>query len=339
MARPTTARTALLIVGLPVLAAFLLWAFAWPAARIAPHDLPLGVAGQDQAVSQVEQGLAAHSGAGAFAFHWYADAGAARTGIEHREVYGAVVAGPHGLQVLTASAASPTVATMLQKVAAQAPGGHATVTDVVALPSADPHGAAFSSSVLPIVVVGLALGVLGRLAIRTLGHRLVTILTTAAAVGVIAAAVGNSWLGVLHGGFAADGGVVALMVLAVSATVCGMGSVLGHKGMGLSALVVMMLGNAWSGVSSAHELLPGAVAAPGALLPPGAGADALRDTAFFHGHAAGGPLVTLAVWAACGLGLVVLGGHLARRRQPAHAASATGAMPILVPDPVEAAHR
>jgi hypothetical protein len=334
MTRPI-GRSALLVVLLPVLAAFLLWAFAWPAARVAPRDLPLGVAGPGTAVARVEEGLAGHAGPGAFTFHWYPDTAAAKAGIEDREVYGAVVAGPQGPRVLTASAAAPAVATLLQQAAARLPGGPVPVTDVVALPSADPRGAAFTAAVLPTVVVGLALGSLTCFALSGLRRRLAVLALSAAAVGITAAAIGNSWLGMLTGSVLADAGVVALVVLAVSAAVCGLGTVLRHKGVGLAALVVMLLGNAWSGVSSAPELLPGAVAATGRLLPPGAGAAALRDTAFFHGHGAGGPLEVLAAWAAFGTVLIAASTRMARRRLPAHAASASAEVPVLLREPAE----
>ena len=340
MARATprpVARSAALIVVLPLIAAFLLWAFSWPAARTAPRDLPVGVAGPERAVTQVEHGLAAHAGSGAFAVHRYAGAAAARTGIEHREVYGAVVAGPQGLQVLTASAASPAVATVLQQLAAQLPGGPAPVTDVVPLPSADPRGAAFAASVLPTVVTGLAVGALACLALGGVRQRLVVLVLAAAAVGATAVALGNTWLGVLTGGVVADGAVVALLVLGVAAAVCGLGALLGPRGIGLGSLLVMMLGNAWSGASSAPELLPGPVGAIGRLLPPGAGAAALRDTAFFHGHGARGPLLVLAAWAGIGLALTVVATLAAHRRTSAHAASASEQAPALVPETAGAA--
>jgi hypothetical protein len=338
MARPI-GRNALLIVVLPMLAAFLLWAFAWPAARVAPRDLPLGVAGPDSAVARVEEGLAGHAGSGAFTFHWYADATAAKAGIEDREVYGAVVAGPQGVQVLTASAAAPAVATLLQQTAAHLPGGPVPVVDVVALPSADPRGSAFAASVLPTVVVGLATGALACFVLSGLRQRLTVLVLSAVTVGATAAVIANSWLGMLTGSVVAGAAVVALVVLAVSAAVCGLGTLLRHKGVGLAALVLMLLGNAWSGVSSAPELLPGAVSVTGRLLPPGAGAAALRDTAFFDGHGAGGPLEILAAWAVLGIVLTAVGTRSAQRRLPAHAASATAAMPALVPDPVEAVRR
>lgn len=52
----------------------------------------------------------------------------------------------------------------------------------------------------------------------------------------------------------------------------------------------------------------------GQWLPPGAGASLLRSVSFFDGAAASGPALTLAWWAALGLGAVLLGSALKRRR-------------------------
>ncbi|NEA79773.1 ABC transporter permease, partial [Actinospica acidiphila] len=41
---PTHRRIAAVLVLIPTLVALALWAFAWPAARTAPRDVPLGVA-------------------------------------------------------------------------------------------------------------------------------------------------------------------------------------------------------------------------------------------------------------------------------------------------------
>lgn len=113
---PTRARALALLVP-PLLIAIIVIVFAWPAARLAPRDLPVGVVGPAPATN----GLAANLGAHGFAIHRYASADAARAAIEDRAVYGALLAGPDGLTVFTASAASPNVAQILETVAAGAP--------------------------------------------------------------------------------------------------------------------------------------------------------------------------------------------------------------------------
>lgn len=137
----STRRTIAVVVLVPLLAALALWAFAWPAARTAPRDLPLGVAGPATATAQMEKQLRQHEGA--FEIHHYADEPAARTAIEDRTVYGAVVATARGPELLTASAASPVVAQLLQQAVgrqAAASGTGVRTVDVVPTPASDPRG-------------------------------------------------------------------------------------------------------------------------------------------------------------------------------------------------------
>ncbi|GHA37140.1 membrane protein [Streptomyces tauricus] len=304
---------AAVVLLVPVLAALALWAFAWPAARTAPHDLPLGVAGPATATAQVQKQLEAHEGA--FEIHHYTDEAAARDAIEDRTVYGAVVVTEQGPKLLTASAASPLVAQSLQQAVAQQSGGAPMETvDVVPASADDPRGAVLTSSVLPMTLAGIAAGaVVTLLGLR--GRRAVAALIGAAAVvGTVAALIAGSWLGAFTGSWWPEAGALALSTLAVSAAVAGLAALLGTPGIGLGAFVVMMLGNPFSGASSAPEMLPAPVGVIGQWLPPGAGASLLRSVSFFDGAAASGPALTLAWWAALGLGAVLLGSALKRRR-------------------------
>lgn len=74
----------------------------------------------------------------------------------------------------------------------------------------------------------------------------------------------------------------------------------------IAALVMVLLGNPLSGVTSAPELLPSGWSTLGQLLPPGATGSALRSTSFFDGAAAQAPLLVLACWTLAGLALTLL---------------------------------
>jgi hypothetical protein len=303
------------IVLVPVLAALALWAFAWPAARTAPRDLPLGVAGPPAATAQLEKQLRHREGA--FEIHHYADEAAARTAIEDRTVYGAVVVAPQGPELLTASAAGPAVAQFLQQAVAQqagAEGAQVRTVDVVATPASDPRGAAFTTAVLPLALAGIAAGaVVTVLGLR--GVRAVTALLGASAlVGVVAAGVAHSWLGVLTGDWWAEAAVLGLSALAVSGAVAGLAALVGTAGLGIGGAVVMLLGNPFSGAASAPQMLPEPTGVIGQWLPPGAGTTLLRSVAYFDGAAATGPALTLIWWAALGLGAVLLGSSLRARK-------------------------
>ncbi|GAA3501539.1 membrane protein [Streptomyces prasinosporus] len=307
-------RVAAVIVLVPALVALALWAFAWPAARTAPRDLPLGVAGPAAATAPVEQRLEDREGA--FDLHRYADESAAREAVEDREVYGAVVVGEQGPKLLTASAASPSVAQVLQQAVAgpaSAAGVRVTTVDVVPAAASDPRGAAMNASVLPLALAGIGAGV-AVILLGLRGARAATALVASAAlVGAVAAALAQSWLEAVPGNWWAVAGTFGLTALAVGAAVAGLAALIGRAGLGLGALLIMLLGNPFSGASSAPEMLPEPAGAIGQWLPPGAGVSLLRSVSFFDGAAGTGPALTLAWWAALGLGAVLLAGVPGRR--------------------------
>ncbi|MCX3288195.1 ABC transporter permease [Streptomyces sp. NEAU-H22] len=303
------------VVLVPVLAALALWAFAWPASRIAPRDLPLGVAGPAAAAAQVERQLEGHEGA--FEIHRYADEAAARDAIEDRSVYGAVVVTAQGPELLTASAAGPAVAQFLQQaVAHQATteGAQVKTVDVVSTPAGDPRGAVLNAATLPLALAGIAAGaVVTLLGLR--GFRAVTALLGASAlVGVVAAGIAHSWLGALGGDWWTEASVLGLSTLAVGGAVAGLAALIGPAGTGVAAALVMLIGNPFSGATSAPQMLPEPAGAIGQWLPPGAGTTLLRSVSYFDGAAATGPALTLAWWAVLGLGAVLLGGSLRARK-------------------------
>lgn len=303
-------RAAAVLVLVPVIIALALSAFAWPAARTAPRDLPLGVAGEPAATAQAERQLERQKGA--FDLHTYADEPAARDAIREREVYGALVVTPQGPKLLTASAASPVVAQLLERASARmAPGGaEVPGEDVVPAPSGDPRGAAFGASLLPLALAGVAGGALVWLMGLRGTRGILVLIGSAALVGVVGAGLADSWLGVLDGDWWAEAGALGLTALAVSALVSGLASLIGYGGIGVGALVAVLLGNPFSGVTSAPEMLPEPLGALGQLMPPGAGGTLLRSVSFFEGNAAAAPVVVLAVWSV--LGLLAVG--LARGR-------------------------
>ncbi|MEU0199650.1 MULTISPECIES: ABC transporter permease [unclassified Streptomyces] len=316
MPSTSTRRVIAVVVLVPVLAALALWAFAWPATRTAPRDLPLGVAGPPAAAAQVEKGLEQHEGA--FEIHRYADEAAARDAVKDRSVYGAVVVTPRGPELLTASAAGPAVAQFLQQAVARqasAEGTQVRTVDVVPAPASDPRGAAVTASVLPLALAGIAAGAV----VTLLGLRGVraatTLLGASALVGVVAAGIADSWLGVLTGDWWAEAAVLGLSALAVSGAVAGLAALVGTAGTGIAAVTVMLLGNPSSGASSAPQMLPEPVGTIGQWLPPGAGTTLLRSVAYFDGAAATGPALTLTWWAVLGLCAVLLGGSLRARKE------------------------
>ncbi|MBF6471828.1 MULTISPECIES: hypothetical protein [Nocardia] len=308
----TTQRAFALGLGAALLQALMLIAFAWPAANIAPRDLPLAVTGPQAAM--VTGKLAEHS-PGAFEISTPADEAAARAAIEDREVYGAIVTGDGPPRVLVASGASPAVAQQLTQIGQQLSGAPAArVEDVVAADSDDPRGAAFGAMVLPLVMSGIAAGVLLALLIPAIGGKVIGLVTFGVAGGLLSMAIIQGWMSVVPGSYLALASVAGLVSFAVAGAVVGLAAVLGRPGIGIAALTMLLIGNPFSAATSAPELLPQPWGAVGQLLPPGAAGSLLRSVAFFDGAAATGPLVVLLVWSAAALALL---GVRALRGRPA----------------------
>jgi hypothetical protein len=294
--RPSPA--AILLV--PVAVALVLALFAWPSARLEPRELPVGVAGPPEAARTLTEKLEADPGA--FDVHAYRGEAAARAAIEDREVYGAFVATATGPKVLTATGASPAVAQALTHAAAEAGGAGTPVEDVVAAP----RGAALGASVLPLLIAGILTGVAGTLLASGFARRTALIVTGSVLSGLTATAIVQSWLDVVGGDWAANAAVLSLTVLAIASVVAGLKSLLGEAGAALGALTMILVGNPFSAVATAPELLPRPAGGIGQLLPPGAGANLLRSTGYFDGAAAGGHAAVLTAWTLTGLGLLAL---------------------------------
>ncbi|MFT3714804.1 MAG: hypothetical protein QM774_02330 [Gordonia sp. (in: high G+C Gram-positive bacteria)] len=92
----------------------------------------------------------------------------------------------------------------------------------------------------------------------------------------------------------------------------------GMAGMGVAALVFMLIGMPLAGIASPPQFLPGIWGHLGQWLPLGATGTALRSAAFFgHGSligaGAGLAFVALAVWIV--IGYLLLGGAVLKRRR------------------------
>ncbi len=287
---------------LTVIVAIAVTSFSWPAANLEPRDLPVAVVGS----APLPAGLDAH--------RYESEAGAVAA-IRDRDVYGAVIADEGGRRVLVASAASPTVAQALTRAAQGAP-----VRDVVPAPEADPRGAAFGSLLLPLILGGVITGALGALAFSG-GARLAWLVAAPAGIGLLVVGIVQGGFDVLRGDWLVNAGVLALGVLAVAAAVTAMVGRIGKPGIGAVALLMVLVGNPGSGVTSAPELLPEPAGTIGQLLPPGATGSLLRSVAFFDGAGAAAPLAVLTVWALAGLAAVAAASYVRASSQAAMSSS------------------
>jgi hypothetical protein len=307
--RPPVPAIIAVIIGVQAL--LMLW-FAWPAQNAEPRDLPIVVAGPQQAADAFATQLRT-TRPGAFEVTTVADAAAADGMLRDREAYGAFVLGPDGVQVHVATAASPAVATALGQLGTalgQAGGRPVAVVEIVPAGSDDPRGAGFANAFLPLILTSIVAGAV----IALLAGRLAMLTGYALGAGLLAAAL-MQWTGVLGGSYLAGPAAIALFTGAIAAIVAGLAAVAGRAGIALGAVLVFVVGNPLSGLAAAPELLPQPWGQLGQFLPPGAGATLLRSAGFFDWAGAGQSVLVLSSYALVGL-VLVLAGTLRRRPAP-----------------------
>jgi hypothetical protein len=313
---PAAIRATGIIVVLTVVLAILAIAFALPAARSKPHNIPIGAAGPMAASGQVAAVLEQHA-PGAFAITYYPGEAALRDAIRNRDVYGGISFGADGRSLLIATGGSPMVAQMLTQIGngiAQQ-GGVPLHTEDLAPPTADdPRGAGLAASALPITLAGL----LPAVALVLLLKR--EVWTRFAAAVVFAAVAGTTITALLRWVFGSIDrnvwGVAAgltLGLLAAGLAMLGLGSLFGRVGLAVGALLALLLGNPLSGLTSAPEMLPSGWGTVGQWLPQGATATLLRSTSFFEGAGATTAIAVLSCWAVAGATLIVFAAARQRR--------------------------
>jgi hypothetical protein len=164
------------------------------------------------------------------------------------------------------------------------------------------------------VIAGILAGVVSSMlagGLREVGFLLVGAITT----GLAATAIVQGWLDVVEGDWAANAATLSLTVLAIGATVAGLRALLGNAGIALAAIAMVLVGNPFSGVATAPELLPRFAGDLGQALPPGAGGNLLRSTGYFDGAGAWGHVAVLAAWTAAGVAAIAFAALRARRAE------------------------
>jgi hypothetical protein len=321
-AHPPGRQLTIIAIALPLMFVLAVLAFAWPAARLAPRGLPVGIVGRGPGSQQVLTGLT-RSDPGGYDVRWYADEASARMAIEDRDIYGAFAADTGGMTVLEASAASPAVAQLLGTVGQRLAVEHAAASgtpqkavqvrdvDVVPLSAGDPRGLVLPSALLPMTICGVIMASVIALVLefRPAWRQIMALIVVSAAAGLGAYLIVQGFLGALPHQAAATWAALSLTLLAIGATVAGLIALIGTAGLGLGIVLMIFIGNPFSGVTSAPELLPAPVGTIGQWLPPGAGASLLRSTAYFGGHGASAHLAVLIIWIVLGLAAITVGHH------------------------------
>jgi hypothetical protein len=277
-------------IGVALVALFTFF-FVYPGHDPEPNDLPVGIVG-----------IEVEGVPGGFELREYPTPGAAADAVLDREVYGALGAN----NALVASAASPQVAEILRGIA-----GERRVTDLAPLDPDDPRGTSLNLVLLPLVVTAilgaLLLSMAAAAPTRTRIYGLALFAILGGLAGMLVAKVA---LGVLPGSFVALWGVAALAIFALATCSSAIMRALGPPGTGAAFMLFLMLGSPASGAATAPHLLPDPWSWGGQLLPPGALATGLRNTAYFDAAQLPMWLGVLLVWSALGVtGLLLTRGR------------------------------
>jgi hypothetical protein len=306
---PAAARAAGVIVVITALIAILAVAFALPAVKSAPHDVPIGVAGPSQLTTQISDQIG-RTAPGAFAVTVYSSEQALREAILDRQIYGGIAVTPDGPTLLTATGASPVVAALLGQVGsgmAQKTGITLHQEDLAPPTAGDPRGAGLAASALPITLAGILPAIaLVLLLSREVWTRLAAAVVCAPVAGISVAALLRFVFGTIDQNFWGVAGALSLGIAAALLLVLGLGSLFGRAGLAVGAVLAVLVGNPLSGLASAPEFLPVGWGALGQLLPQGATATLLRSTAYFSGAGATTAIAVLACWAGVGALLGVI---------------------------------
>lgn len=329
-----------LAVGLTVVLGIMMTAFSLPAVKSGINNVPIGVVAPNDATYDK---LAKPLSDKGFKVKHYDNVADVKSAVKERKIYGAFELSATGdLSLYQATAASAAVAQGLnqigqgvvtqQKAAAKAQlapmmaqtqdinalkalnAKSATVdaktlkvVELRAFPKDDPKGTGLAAGALPIALGGWIGAVAIANVIKGKKQKFFAALAFAVVgglglVGVIQFGVGtfdgNYWLTSL-------GAMVG--IAATAYFVLGILEVMGNGGLIIAAIMLILLGNPLSGLSSAPEMLPKGWGFFGQLLPPGATGSLLRDIAFFNGNAIALPMTVLLSYIVVGMILFALG--------------------------------
>jgi hypothetical protein len=299
-------------ISLALLLAFV-WAFVAAYHQPQPHDLSLGVVAPPTQSAKIQANLGSHA-PGVFHVERYSSVADVVAAVGRDSLSGALVVRPgRALAVVASAGGEPAKVVIVSALSAMARRAHLSVTvrDVRPLPPHDPQGISAFFVVFGLVLASFlfaaVLYALGRN--LALGVRLGVLAMYAVLAGLATGLVVDPLLGALTGHFWQIALLAALLALAVSAATGALAQLLGPPGIGLAALLLIILGNSSSGGPVPYRFLPDGFRQISQLFPSGAEVTALRHAVYFAGQSMTQPVLVLVCWALAGLiGLVVAAG-------------------------------
>ncbi len=321
-------------------------AFSWPTKTAETHNLPVSVAGPQQAVDQFENKVSEKSG-DTFDFVHADSRDQAVDQIKHRETYGAIILAeqPNMPEVLTAPASNSTATQIMKgmgdqlttqmrtQITAQVEqlqkksGGNLSgaqaqqalamqqkaataevpVTEIVPLSEDDPNGAGLTAAAFPLVLGGMIGGVLITFLVKGVWRRLIAAVAYGALAGLSLTLILHTWFGFVSGNFGLLWLAFGLSAMATATFILGCTAILGAPGIGIGALVTLLIGNPLSGATAPWQFLAEPWGHIGQFLVPGASNTLLRSLSYFPDAPTAQQWWTLIAWVALGVLLTSVG--------------------------------
>ncbi|MEA2643177.1 MAG: hypothetical protein QOG08_203 [Chloroflexota bacterium] len=290
-----------------------------------PHDIPVGLVGPPPAVQQISSAFAANA-PGAFEFTSYGSEADARAALDSRGVDAALVLGGSAPVLIVAGAAGDATTGVITAAFTnvfKAQGGTINVEVVHPFAAGDAHGLILFFVVVAVIISTMVAQALLFVVASWAGFtvRLTVVVVYAVLAGLVGMGMATWIAGDYGSGFWTAAALVMLASAAVGATVAGAARLLGLPGLGLAALVVVLLDLVSSGGPVGSQLLPDFYRWLAPWMPAGEMYDALRGALYFDGAALERPIAVLSGWLAGGILLLLLG-ELVSRRRPVVAAPA-----------------
>ena len=290
-----------------------------------PHQLRVGIVAPDLMVKVVDLGLRTKA-PGYFKLQSYSSEQSLTSAIKDRKVYGGYVYRKDSGLLLTASAsgkAADTAITGLGESVSKILRQPLVPRDVASLNSHDSQGLSSYTYQYGLLVPSFFFGML----IFMFGYglslswRLGLIGGYALSAGIVGALTVGPIVGALPDHFLALAALGALYAAMAALVTYGLCRLLSYVGLGLAALLLILVGNSTGGGSINQEFLPDFFRSIGQVLPNGAFIRSVRNTVYFDGANTHRAILVVALWALGGLVLVLakekLPGLLGRSKKAA----------------------
>ncbi|UEJ82027.1 ABC transporter permease [Brachybacterium halotolerans subsp. kimchii] len=193
--------------------------------------------------------------------------------------------------------------------AAQAGLQGPTITDLVPLSDDDPQGAGLAVASLPLTIGGIVGGSLMSFGLKGSWRRLLGVVVYAVVGGLAMVLILDAWFGFAPAPAVELWAAVTLSLAGTVGLIVGLNSLIGGAGIGVGALITMLIGNPISGAQSPKEFLPGPFGEIGQFFVPGATGTLVRDLSYFPDASLVQPWLVLGGWVVVGLLLIILGHH------------------------------